>query len=155
MYVVFRAVGGLGFPTLSLRQSRTQRKRSEQGTWKPHGRARGTSEASGEEGDERNGGNVIRPGEDSWREGEGATQGEEGVREVWVPQLRYQGTALWRGVPFQQWIPGQCPSSHPQQQAQRAVCCQQPLALGTSAFRNNKPLLLLSLCLWMAWPKQR
>lgn len=37
------------------------------------------SEASSE-GDERNGGNVIRPGEDLVREGEGTSRGKEGVR---------------------------------------------------------------------------
>lgn len=78
-----------------------------------HGRAGRTSEASREEGDERNGGNVIRLGEDSWREGEGATQGKEEVREVRVPQMRCQRTALLRGVPIQQQISGQCASSHP------------------------------------------
>lgn len=120
-----------------------------------HGRAGRTSEASREEGDERNGGNVIRLGEDSWREGEGATQGKEEVREVRVPQMRCQRTALLRGVPIQQQISGQCASSHPRWQAQRAVCCRQTFALGTSILRNNKPLLPLSLCLWVIWPKQR
>lgn len=43
---------------------------------------------------------MIRPGEDLWREGEGATQGKEEVREVRVPQLRCQRTALLRGVHF-------------------------------------------------------
>ena len=73
----------------------------------PRVRARGFGRWWGAaEGDERNEGNVIRPGEDSAREGEGASREKEGVWggqecyfplspsfpiQVWVPQLKIQG----------------------------------------------------------------
>ena len=87
VYIFFRAVGdedeweARGSPPLSLQQPGTPCHRSEQGDLEAGGvqqRGLSVSEASSE-GDERNGGNAIRPGEDSAREGEGMSRGKEGV----------------------------------------------------------------------------
>lgn len=107
-----------GSPPLSLQQPGTPCQRSEQGDLEAGGmeqRGLSVSEASSE-GDERNGGNVIRPGEDLEREGEGTSRGKDGlwgsqecpfplspsfpILEAGLgPQLKHQGNCCTEGCP--------------------------------------------------------
>lgn len=71
----------MGVPSLSLQWPGTPYHESEQGDLETGGMQQcglSISEARSE-GDERNGGNVIRLGEDSLKEREGMSRGEEGV----------------------------------------------------------------------------
>lgn len=85
--IFFRAVGedyemeAMGSPHLSLQWPGTPCHVPEQGDLEASGmqqRGLSVSEARSE-GDERNGGNVIRLGEDSLKEREGMSRGKEGV----------------------------------------------------------------------------